>query len=105
MVRCRHLYCIAVHPGYVWYLLPYQYGILTSRAVTSGYTRVVLPGFGWLGIRVQQGEELTIGKVLLPGACRVGRQYVVIVVSHEDVRGLHSLQEEVYLLFVWSAEF
>ena len=84
---------------------PNQHGTQASRAATSRYTRVVLLGFGWLGIRVQWVEELTTGKVLLPGACRIGRPYVVVVVSHEDVIGVHSLQEEVYLLLVVPAEF
>ena len=69
----------------------------------SGYSCVVLPGFGWLGICVQRVEELTIGKIALPGACGVGRPYVVVVISHEYVVGLHRIQEEVYLLFVVSA--
>ena len=63
------------------------------------------PPLGWLGICVQRVVELTTGKVLLPGACQVGRPYVVVAVFHEDVIGFHSLQEEVYLLFVVSAKF
>ena len=73
------------------YLLPNQCGVQATRSSMPRNACVVLTRFKRLATRVQRAEKRTVGKVMLPRACRVGRPYVVVVVPHHDLIRLEGL--------------